>query len=88
MNENKHVLSKWLIKGIEGYCFGSDLEVYRMPFNSGRNNFGLRKLIKQHPNRWRINGVWWSQRQLKSKIYLNPEPEIIIDNEEKPFLTK
>jgi hypothetical protein len=85
MKENKQVLSRWLIKGIEGYCYGSDLELYRMPFKSGRNHFGLRKLKKQHPNRWLISGQWWSQGQLKSKIYLNHNPEIIIDNEEKPF---
>ena len=85
MKQNKEVFSKWLIKDIEGYCFGSDFEVYRMPFKSGKNNFGLRKLIKQYPNRWRINDAWWSQRQLKSKIYLNPNPEKIVSCEDMPF---
>jgi hypothetical protein len=82
---NNGIYSKWLIKGIPNYCFGSDKEVYKLPFKSGRNYFGLRKLKKQHPNRWRINDEWWSERQLKDKIYLNPNPEILVHCEDQPF---
>ena len=82
---NKDIFSKWLIQGIEGYCFGSDKELYRLPFKSGRNYFGLRKLKKQPMNRWKIDGKWWSERQLKTKIYLNPDPELLIANKDYPF---
>ena len=76
--EKNGIVSKWLIHGIEGFCFGSDKNLYRLPFKSGRNNFGLRCLKKQPGNRWKINGFWYSERQLKSKIYLNPNPEVLI----------
>jgi hypothetical protein len=82
---NKDVFSKWLIQGIEGFCFGSDKELYRLSFKSGRNYFGVRKLKRQKPNRWKINSVWWSERKLKEKIYLNPNPEIIVKLEDMPF---
>ena len=86
MNKEKSaIFSKWLIKGIDGFCFGSDKELYRLPFKSGRNHFGLRKLKKQPKDRWKIGGVWWSERQLKAKIYLNPSPELLIENKEHPF---
>lgn len=74
------IISKWLIKGIQGFCFGSDKNLYRLPFKSGKNHFGLRMLKKQPKNRWKIRGVWWSERQLKAKIYLNPNPKILIDS--------
>ena len=83
--DNNGIYSKWLIKGIPNYCFGSDKEVYKLPFQSGRNYFGLRKLKKQYPNRWRINNEWWSETQLKDKIYLNPNPEILVHCEDQPF---
>lgn len=82
---NKDIFSKWLINGFPDYCFGSDKELYRMPFKSGRNYFGLRRLKKQNPNRWKIASKWWSQNQLESKIYLNPNPEIIVKNQDMPF---
>ena len=83
--KDKVVFSKWLITGIPGYCFGSDKELYRLPFKSGPNYYGLRKLKMQHPNRWKINGKWWSKRQLQDKLYLNRNPEKIIDCKNMPF---
>lgn len=83
--DNNGITSKWLIKGIDGFCFGSDKELYRLPFKSGRNYFGVRKLKKQTKNRWKINKKWWSERQLKSKIYLNPNPEFLVVCNDMPF---
>jgi hypothetical protein len=83
--DKSSITSKWLIRGLEGYCFGSDKELYRLPFKSGRNHFGLRKLKKQYPYRWRINNQWWSQNQLADKIYLNPNPEILVGDKDSPF---
>jgi len=82
---NQAIFSKWIIKGFEGYVFGSDKELYRLPFKSERNYFGLRKLKKQNPNRWKINGKWWSQKQLLDKIELNTNPKIIIKSDSMPF---
>jgi len=73
------VSSRWIIEGISGYVFGSDKELYRLPFSSFPNNYGLRKLKKQPGNRWRINNNWWSERQLRRKLKKNPSPEIIIN---------
>ena len=85
MKQNKPIFSKWMIKGIDGFVFGSDKELYRLPFKSGSNHFGLRKLKKQDRNRWKIKSKWWSQRQLEDKLYLNPNPEILVSKEEMPF---
>lgn len=79
------IFSKWLINGFTDYCFGSDKELYKLPFKSGKNNYGLRKIKKQYPNRWRIQGKWWSENQLQSKIYLNPTPGILIEFTDTPF---
>ena len=83
--ENIDISSKWLIRGFPDYCFGSDKELYRFPFNSGKNNYSLRKIKRQPHNRWLINGKFWSEKQLSDKIYLNPNPEIIIKNTNMPF---
>jgi hypothetical protein len=83
--DNFDIISKWLIKGFPDYCFGSDKELYRFPHKSGRNNYGLLKVKKQPHNRWVINGKFWSEKQLVQKLYLNPNPEILISKEEKPF---
>lgn len=79
------IFSKWVINGIDGYVFGSDKELYRLPFRAGRNHFGLRRLKMQYPNRWKINGEWYSKRQLWSRITLNPKPKILIIESETPF---
>ena len=79
------IFSKWLIKGFPGYCFGSDKKLYKLPYESNHRYMGLREIKKQIPNRYKLNGKWWSKRQLKEKIYRNPNPEIIVKGEEMPF---
>ena len=83
--KNIHIISKWRIKGFPDYCFGSDNELYRFPFKSGKNHYSLRQIKRQPHNRWLINGKFWSERQLADKIYLNPNPEIIVKNTDMPF---
>lgn len=83
--EKNDIISKWLIRGFSEYCFGDDGELYRFPFKSGRNYYGLNKIKKQVHNRWLIHGKFWSEKQLKSKIYLNPNPEILIACNDMPF---
>jgi hypothetical protein len=84
-NQNNDISSKWLIHGFPDYCFGSDKELYRLPFQSGKNCYSLRKVKKQVHNRWLLNGKFWSERQLKQKLFLNPNPEAIVKGEEMPF---
>ncbi|HEY4756077.1 MAG TPA: hypothetical protein VIH28_08490 [Ignavibacteriaceae bacterium] len=83
--DNFDIISKWLIKGFPQYCFGSDNELYRFPYKTGKNYYSIRKVKKQVHNRWLIHGKFWSERQLKGKLYLNPDPEIIVKGEEMPF---
>jgi hypothetical protein len=82
---NIDIISKWLIKGFPDYCFGSDKELYRFPYKSGKNHYGLLQVKKQPHNRWLIHGKFWSERQLLDKIYLNPNPDALIKSEEMPF---
>jgi hypothetical protein len=85
MKQTEPIFSKWLITGFSDYCIGSDKELYRLPFKSGCNYFGLRRLKIQNPNRYKILGKWWSKSQLKDKVYLNPNPEILIETNDMPF---
>jgi hypothetical protein len=78
--DNFDIISKWLINGFPDYCFGSDKELYRFPHKSGRNHYGLLKVKKQPHNRWLIHGKFWSENQLADKIYLNPNPEVLISS--------
>lgn len=82
MDKTKGVFSKHLIQGIEGFCIGSDKNLYKFPFQSGKNYYGLKRISEdQKNNRFRINGKWWSKKQLKNKLYLNPKPEIILEKD-------
>lgn len=79
------MFSKWRIQGIEEYVFGEDCKLYRLPFKAGRNHFGVREIKKQYPNRYRINGSWWSERQLRDKIYVDENPVELFKSNETPF---
>lgn len=81
----ENITDKWLIKGLEGYFFGSDKHLYRKPVKSGRNNYGLIKCKKQAHDRYYINKKLVSEKQLKPLIYLNPDPKVWIKAEEMPF---
>ena len=85
MNPIRPIFSKWIIEGLPGFVVGLDKELYRLPFKSGRNHFGLRKIKVQNPNKYKIDRRWWSKSQLKNKVYLNPSPEILIENTDMPF---
>ena len=85
MKQTEPIFSKWLIHGFPDYCIGSDKELYRLPFKSSRNYFGLRRLKVQNPNRYKIHRKWWSKSQLKNRVYLNPNPEVLIENSDMPF---
>lgn len=77
MGKNK-IVSKWVIDGLPEFVIGSDREIYRLPFKSGRNHYEVRYIKKQKGNRWKLNSTWWSEKQLRPKLILNPSPEVLI----------
>jgi hypothetical protein len=83
MESTEPVFSKWIIDGLPGFVIGSDRELYRLPFATWPNHYGLRRIKKQSGNRWKLDGVWYSQRQLKKtkRIRVNPIPGVLIEAE-------
>lgn len=77
--------SKWKIKGYQGFCFGEDRKLYRLPYENKKRYYGIRELKKQYPARYKINGKWVSERQLKDKIYLDPEPVELFKTKNLPL---
>jgi hypothetical protein len=73
------MFSKWRIKGLDGYVFCEEGKLYKLPFTQGGRGYELREIKKQDKNRYKINGVWWSQRQIKPNLYLDPEPVKLLD---------
>lgn len=73
------MFSKWIIEGIDGFVFGEDKKLYKLPYCKGNRSYGLREIKMQYCNRYKINGVWWSQAQLKNKIKIDPKPVRLID---------
>lgn len=73
--------SKWFIdlKGVELYRFGSDKNLYKLPFNSGLSSYYTRLIKKQSNNRWYINGTLWSEKQLKPHIKLDEKPIVLVE---------
>ena len=81
----EEITDKWLIRGLDGYFFGSDKNLYRKPYQSGLNHYGLRMLKKHIHNRYYIKGSLVSEKQLKNKLYLNPSPQVWISSKDLPF---
>jgi len=77
--------SKWKIKGLDGFVFGEDKNLYRLPFESKGKTYGLRKIKKQYPNRYKVGNEWISERQMKNRIYLDEEPIILFNTSDTPF---
>ncbi len=73
------VVSKWVInlKEFQGYRFGDNGELYKLPFNKNGRRYSLRKLKQQYPSRWYINGVFWSKKQLKPHIEIDKVPILL-----------
>ena len=80
--------SKWVFKNdkLKDYVIGSDKRIYKKPFSSHKRFFGYREVKVQYPERYRLNGEWWSKKQLKQHISLDPNPvEIIREHPETPW---
>ena len=72
------MVSKWIIDFTSGYVFGEDKKLYKLPYLTGRQARNYREIKKQYPNRYLINKVWWSEKQLKKHLILDQVPYLII----------
>ncbi len=77
--------SKWKIKGIDGYVFGEDGKLYKLPYLNKDKAYGIREIKKQYPNRYRINNTWYSEKQLRDKLILDENPILLFNDENLPF---
>ena len=82
----KHIID---VKGLEEFVFGEDRNLWKRPYTKNRRNYGWRRMKLQHGNRWILNGVPWSKRQLTGKLIKDPNPiEIYPDDIDCPFRLK
>lgn len=49
---------------LKDYYVGDDNAVYRKGFMSHGKYYKAKRIKKQYGNRYRLNGEWWSERQL------------------------
>jgi len=85
------MFSKWIIDlpGFELYVFGEDKKLYKLPHQIGLRSFGIREIKKaKDRNRYRINGQWWSENQLRPHIKPAPESKELFINNDMPFSVK
>jgi len=79
------MFTKWIIEGIDDHVIAEDGVLYKKPFMRNKKMYDWREIKKQTPNRYRINGRWWSERQLRPKLKLDPNPELIFKSKNLPF---
>tara|TARA_R110002051_G_C8655113_1_gene488186 strand:- start:587 stop:829 length:243 start_codon:yes stop_codon:yes gene_type:complete len=80
------MISKWKIKDLEGFVFGEDKKLYKLPYSNKGREYGLTVIKKQLGSRYKINGEWLSEKQMKHRLYLDTEPiELIIEDKSLPF---
>jgi hypothetical protein len=70
--------SKWTLAGLDDYRVGEDNKIYRLPFFNGKKYYEVREVKMQKPKRYRLNGTWWSAKQLRSKLKLDKSPIILL----------
>lgn len=81
--KTKHVIN---IEGLEEFVFADDKMLWKRPYTKNKRNYGWREMKLQTSNRWILNGVPWSKRQLKGKLIKDPNPiEIYKDDSDAPF---
>jgi len=85
--------SKWIIdlKGLEGYRFGEDKNLYRLPFvtKDGKHR-GLKKVFKcSIKKRWQVTRggkvEWISENQLRPHLLIDKNPIELIKEDQLPF---
>lgn len=85
MEDKFNITSAYLIRGFPEYFFTANMTLYRYPHNSGGKDYGLLKIKKQRHNRWLLKNNFYSERQLHHKIYMNPNPRVIVHVKNNPF---
>ena len=81
------MFSKWRIRGIDNYIFGEDKKLYKMSYVDKAGNIQATKEVKkQYPNRYKVNGRWLSERQMKNRLEIDQNPiELFRDLPDYPF---
>lgn len=71
--------SKWkfTIESLKDYVVGEDKKIYRKPYSENKRYYTWREVKIQNPKRYRMNDEWWSVRQLRKKLVLDPNPIVI-----------
>jgi len=80
--------SKWKfnLESLKDYVIGENNKIYRKPYNENKRYYTWHEVKIQPPKRYRLNGNWWSIKQLKKHVVLELNPVIIISEEpECPF---
>ena len=79
--------TKWRIdiEKLKSFRFSEDGKIYRLPYTKGLKSYGWRLIKMQHPNRWRLDGVWWSKNQIKNHLIRDDDPLTIYTEGEMPF---
>ena len=82
MMRTKHIIN---IEGLEGFRFGEDKNLWRLPYTKNKRSYTFRMIKLQKSNRWILNGVAWSKRQLEGKITKDLNPIEIHKDTSCPF---
>lgn len=85
------IVSKWKIdlKGFELFRFGSDNNLYKLPYKSANGKtIGVKQIVKDR-RRWQIirNGKRekWSENQLKPFIVIDDNPITLFSEYTYPY---
>lgn len=80
--------SKWKFnnEALKNYRIDSDGTIWRLGFFGKDNKFySSKKIKKQHPKRYFLNGQMWSENQLRPHIIPDPEPIQLTRTTDLPF---
>jgi hypothetical protein len=74
------MVSKWRFIGLENYVVGEDNKIYKLPFTSNKRYYNFREIKEQYPQRFRLNGSWYTKQLLRKKLQKDLNPIIIHEN--------
>lgn len=85
------MLLKWIVNIdlLKNYRFGTDGNLYRLPYEDTAGNYRAARLIKKQGNRWKVGRTYISKNQLtalkkRGKIIEDKNPIEIKTNTEEP----
>lgn len=74
------------IEGLEGFRFGEDKKLYKLPYQNKQRSYALKEIKLQYPSRYVLDGGTWSQNQLRCHLELDKNPiELFPDIQDTPF---